>query len=135
MSLGGCSSDTGSSGGTTADAGTGGGTDAGDASAVAAIVNACKAFDDRSADSAVRTLNWDFSIATGPDRCVKVKKGQDVTFAGDFLTHPLTAFNGDKPNPIANADAAGKVTFTAVGTFGFQCGNHPAMTGAVQVVE
>jgi plastocyanin len=153
LAVAGCSSDatdTGSSGGGNGEGGgggdgggggngdgTGGGKDAGDAGADAAasVVNACKTFVDRSAAGGSRTLTWDFAVATAPERCMTVKKGQDVTFSGDFVMHPLVASGGDKPNPISAPDATGKVTFPNAGTFGFVCGNHPAMTGAIRVVE
>ena len=69
------------------------------------------------------------------DRCWTIKKGQDVTWNGDFTMHPLMVQGGDKPNPISAPDTAGKVTFPNKGTFGFVCGNHPQMTGAIQVIE
>ena len=98
-------------------------------------VNACNTFVDLSAAAANRTLTWDFAIAQAPERCAIVKKGQDVTFKGDFAVHPLNASGGQTPNPISTVDATGKVTFTAAGTFGFQCGFHPSMTGAIRVIE
>jgi plastocyanin len=107
-------------------------TDSGDTGA-AEVVNDCKTFTDRSAPSASRTLTWDFSISSAPERCMIVAVGQSVDFNGDFSVHPLTASGGDSPNPIANADAKGNVTFTAAGTFGFACGVHPSMIGAIKV--
>ena len=75
------------------------------------------------------------------NRCVKIKVGQKVTFAGSFTNHPLQAFGGSTPSPIpafTNTDPGGSaltVTFTSAGTFGFRCGVHTvAMTGAVKVV-
>lgn len=114
--------------------GGGGGGDAG-ADGAAAPVNSCTTFEDRTAGGASRTLTWDFAIGTAPERCITIKKGQDVTFSGDFTMHPLESSGGDTPNPIGGHDANGKVSFTAAGTFGFICGFHPAMTGAIKVVE
>ena len=141
----GCSSSSGgSSSGTPAEAGGsetgvdgGGGTDTSTAADTGSVVvNDCKTFVDRTATGASRTLTWDFPISTAPERCMIVKKNQAVTWAGDFTTHPLTASGGDTPNPIANYDmATGKVTFTKAGNFGFMCGNHPSMTGDIQVIE
>ena len=49
--------------------------------------------------------------------------------------HPLTVAGGDTPNPIADYDmTSGKVVFPTKGTYGFVCGNHPQMTGAIQVI-
>lgn len=142
VSLAGCSSSSGgSSSGTPAEGGSETGTDGGGGGDTSVAdtgptpVNDCKNFVDRSATSASRTITWDFPVSTAPERCMIIKKGQDVTFSGDFATHPLGGSGGDTPNPISAHDAAGKVTFAAAGTFGFQCGNHPSMTGAIQVNE
>lgn len=112
-----------------------GGADAGGGDSGPVVVNACKNFTDRSAASASRIITWDFSVSTAPERCMIIKKGQDVTFMGDFTFHPLLASGGDMPNPISKPDATGKVTFAKAGLFGFMCGNHPSMTGAIQVDE
>ena len=142
----GCSSGTsdntsGGSSGTTGDAGGdgGGGGDSstvdsgGDAGAV--VVNSCKTFTDKTAAGAARSITWSFPLSND-DRCWTIKKGQTVTFSGDFSQHPLLVQDGTKPSPITNYDmTTGKVVFGAVGTYGFVCGNHPQMTGAIQVVE
>ena len=100
------------------------------------MVNGCKSFVDKSDAAASRTLTWDFPIATAAERCTTVKVGQSVTFSGTFTTHPLRASGGDTPNPITGAEAAaGVATFTKAGTFGFLCGTHPAMTGAIKVID
>jgi plastocyanin len=105
-------------------------------------VNACtigKNYKDHSAAGDSRTLEWDFSIAQSPDRCMTIKAGQSVTWSTsggppDFTTHPLAAAGGNTPNPITDIDTTtGKVTFPKAGVYGYQCGNHPAMTGAIQV--
>ena len=141
MSLVACSSD--STGGTTADAapasetGTDGGSDTSTAADTApAALNGCNNFVDRTATGASRTITWDFPVSTAPERCMTIKKGQEVTWSGDFAEHPLMAKGGDMPNPIAGAEAnAGKATFATAGTFGFECGNHPSMTGVIKVTE
>lgn len=156
LSLAACSSDDtgGTSGGTSPEAAPGNeggateaggkdssspGVDAGGGEDAAPVeVNSCKSFVDRSADSASRTITWDFPVATAPERCMTVKKGQEVTFMGDFSTHPLISSGGDTPNPVAAVDivgATGKVTLAKAGLFGWVCGNHPAMTGAIKVIE
>jgi plastocyanin len=135
------SSSDGGSSGTTAEAGAaetgasdgGGAADAADAAV--AIVNACKTFTDKTAATDPRTITWSFPISND-DRCWMIKVGESVTWMGDFTMHPLMVQDGDVPNPIANYDSTtGKVTFSAKGTFGFVCGNHPQMTGAIMVVE
>lgn len=119
--------DSGASDSATADAG-------GDAGAV--VINACTMFVDRSAAGASRTITWDFAVSTAPERCMTIKVGQKVTWAGVFATHPLLAGDGDKPNPVATVDqATGEGTFPKAGVYGFICGNHPSMIGAIKVIE
>jgi plastocyanin len=145
--LGGCSDDDpapasgtssgGTSGGGTSSGGTSSGGTSGSTSAL------CRAgFTDRTAESADRTLRWDFEIANNDARCMKIKVGQTVTFVNtadaglaDFSIHP--------PKPTAGAPAGspfgtfdkttGRVTFPSAGTFAYECGNHPTMAGAIQV--
>jgi plastocyanin len=102
----------------------------------AGVVNGCIIFTDRTAAAADRTLTWDLTIATSAERCITVKVGQVVAWAGAFATHPLTASGGDTPNPVPNYGSGvhGTVTFNAAGTFGYKCTVHATMTGAVQVV-
>jgi hypothetical protein len=88
---------------------------------------------DRTAANADRELTWDFSISTDPERCMQVQVGQTVLWNGDLSTHPLGSGGGDMPNPII-FHIDGAVTFTTVGTFGFQCLSHSPMKGAIKVV-
>lgn len=114
------------------------------ASSAPAAVNGCTSYVDLTADGAARSIKWDFSIANDPNRCMKVKVGQSVTFTGNFTTHPLVELGGDSPNPFSGAkgllkDAgqAGEntpVTFPTAGTFGYKCAIHASMTGAIVVV-
>jgi len=135
-------------GGNTNDAGTGG-TDAAtakdtgsDTGSNTEPVNACRTFIDRTGASASRTLTWSFSISSDDLRCMQIKAGQSVTFsdgagkAADFVSHPLAASGGDAPNPVTNVDKdTGVVKFEKAGTYGYACGNHPAMLGAILVTE
>jgi plastocyanin len=121
------STDGGGSDGSAADAG------GGDAAPV--VISSCNTFVDRSSASASRTITWDFSVSTAPERCMTVKAGQKVTFSGSFSTHPLISGDGDKPNPIATLDpATGEVVYPKAGVFGFICGIHPSMIGAIKVI-
>ncbi len=120
------------SGGTDAGAGDGGsGTDGGGG----VVVNGCKTFVDESAAGAARKIVWDFSVSSAANRCMIVKKGQQVAFEGDFAVHPLGPLGGNGPNPFSSVPDTGKVTFPNTGTFGFACKVHPAMLGAIQVIE
>ena len=118
-------------------------TDAGAEAAAPKPVNGCtvgKNFSDHTAASDARTIEWDFSIAQSPSRCMTIKAGQTVTWqspgggAADLTTYPLEPSGGDTPNPITNIDAqTGRVTFPKKGIFGYDSSNAPAMTGAVEV--
>jgi hypothetical protein len=94
----------------------------------------CTSYVDRTAPSADRTLLWTLALAGSPAACMKVAVGQTVTWSGSFTSHPLLADGGTTPNPIPNHDAAGNVTFTAPGTYGYICEIHAVMTGAIMVV-
>jgi plastocyanin len=93
----------------------------------------CTDYADRTASGADRALNWDLSIPNNAGRCMKIKVGQTVRWVGSFSFHPLDNDGGDTPNPIMGHDATGNVTFAQAGTFGYVCGVHPVMTGAIQV--
>jgi plastocyanin len=90
---------------------------------------------DESSAAAARKIVWDFSVSSAANRCMIVKKGQQVAFEGSLITHPLIAMGGNGPNPFSSVPDTGKVTFTGVGTFGFACSLHPAMLGAIRVIE
>jgi len=139
------SSSSGSSGGTGDDAGSsggpgdgggnadgGGGTDA-SAAVDAGPVNGCKAFDDRTATGATRTITWGFPLSAA-DRCIDIKVGQSVTWSGNFTQYRVAPSGGDKPNPIAAFDPdAPTVKFPTAGTFGFESPDAPALVGAIRV--
>ncbi len=97
-------------------------------------VNGCTTFVDKTDGAADRSLVFDFDIATNPDRCMKVKVGQDVSWTGVSSFHPLAPSGGTTPSPIQATTTDATVTFTAAGTFGYVCSNHASMTGAIQVV-
>jgi plastocyanin len=124
-------------GGGAKDSGTPPGTDAGADGGVDTSVNACKTFKDETAAGSARTITWAFSVSSSPERCMRVKKGQAVTWNGDFASHPLGPKGGDSPNPISAGavGTAAAVTFPTAGVFGYECTIHPGMTGAIEVVE
>jgi plastocyanin len=119
----------------------GGGTDAsdgGDGEAGPVVVNGCTVFEDHTAVGDARAIA--FGGANGlkyVPSCMEIKVGQTVTWNGDFATHPLQAFNGDTPNPIVAPDAGATtdpIAFPTAGTFGFHCGVHANMVGAIKVI-
>jgi len=126
--------DDGGSSGTTGEGGTGDGGGADAAEAVdAGPVNGCKAFDDRTATGATRTITWGFPIAAA-DRCVDIKVGQSVTWSGNFTQYRVGASGGDKPSPIAAFDPdAPTLKFPKAGTYGFESPDAPALVGAIRV--
>lgn len=108
-------------------------------------INGCTSYVDRTDVNADRDISWDFGVANSPERCMKIKVGQTVTFRGDFKAHPLKGQNGGDNNPfgeafdrIANPGVPDQeftpMEFPSAGTFGFTCSLHPNMMGAIQVV-
>lgn len=114
----------------------GSGVDAGSTVDAGPVINSCTKYQDHTAAGDARVVAWDFPIAQSAERCLTVKVGQTVTWVSEagFSTHPLKGGGGKTPNPIINVGADGKVTFTAEGTYGYNCDIHPAMLGAVRVV-
>lgn len=131
-----CSSDstTGSGSGTGTD---GGASDSGASASdsggsTTKAVNGCSTYADKTAGGA--TIAWDLS-SSPPATCIKIKKGGTVTFNGSFSSHPLVAKDGDSPTPFSSppSGSSATITFPNAGTFGFICGIHSSMTGAIQV--
>jgi plastocyanin len=107
----------------------------GDTGTTPAALNGCAAADyvDRSAAGADRTVTWGFDQKP---KCMKIAKGQTVTFNGDFTQHPLVEKGGDTPNPFASPKGSGgtrTVDFAAAGNFGYVCAIHGSITGAIFV--
>jgi plastocyanin len=131
-----------SSGGSSSTSSSGSGTHAsGDDAGAITAVNECTTFEDLSSVDMPRSLQWDLDVGTRKERCMQIRAGQKVRFSADggqtpadFSMHPLLAQGGDTPNPIADVDTTtGEVTFPAPGIFGFACGIHATMTGAIKV--
>ena len=103
--------------------------DSGGSDSGPALLNNCKPGDFVPANA----IAWGFTVTP---RCITVKAGDSVTWTGNFMTHPLDAFNGDAPNPISgNTPSNGTVVvkFPAAGNYGFHCKIHASMLGVVQV--
>ena len=101
-------------------------------------VQNCGTFVDARNSPLERTLQWDFTIIQNPKACVLIHTGQAITWSSDSLEmHPLLAQGGDSPSPIPYVDQGTtvSVTFNTPGTFGFKCGMHSTMVGAIQVVQ
>ncbi len=131
-------SDSGKSDGTD-DTATEGDAGSGDASTTELeVVNGCKDYFDATGDTDTREIVWDLSVSSTEAHCMAVKAGQTVTFKGDFGSHPLVASGGDSPNAFSSFDSAtGKITFTEADKdklYGYVCGNHPSMMGAIYIV-
>jgi plastocyanin len=114
-------------------------TDGAAADGAPAPENECTVFTDRTADTASRTLEWDLTIVSAPERCMRIKAGQTVTFGNgadagaNFSEHPLVIY---KPKggaaPMADP-TTGQATFPTAALFGFACGVHPQMRGVILV--
>jgi plastocyanin len=73
-------------------------------------------------------------------RCIRIKKGQSVTWDAEFTFHPMTSGSpstGEQPgSPITQTSSGTTVTFNFPdeGVFGFWCEEHGrAMMGAIYV--
>ena len=116
-------------------AGQGGGGQGGAGGAADPMINGCTKAAAETLVSPVK-LTWGNPHA----RCVIVSVGSTVNWNGNFGTHPL--YGGESPNQdagsvITQASPTGQttaVTFNAVGTFPYYCGNHPnTMKGVIYV--
>lgn len=113
-----------------------GGSDAGMGQDVG-TVNGCTTFTDET-DAGTPTITGPSSAtpAQYTPNCVHIKVGQSVTWTSNFGSHPLQAAGGTTPSPITGQTSGTSVTytFTSPGTYGYECGVHPAiMNGAVEV--
>jgi len=112
------------------------------AEAAAPALNGCTTYTDMTAGQV--TIKWDESLASSEQRCIKIKAEQTVGFSGNFTTHPMKAAGGDSPSPFDDVENARSnpgtpeegagFLFSKPGTYGYICGVHAAMTGAVLVV-
>ncbi len=100
------------------------------------IINGCTTFSDLTAGGGTITFPTQAAPAQYQPNCVKIKVGQTLTWTGSFSAHPLVPEGGDSPNPIQPTSTGTDMSFTFgnAGTFGFGCGIHSTMSGAVLVV-
>jgi plastocyanin len=98
----------------------------------------CATFSDATALDADRTIHFqDYSY---DPQCLTIRSGQTVTFAGDFIRHPLTPSCGPEML-LDHRDTSPTASFVmgAVGIYGYYCLDHgnpqgQAMSGAIEVV-
>jgi plastocyanin len=98
----------------------------------------CSSFTDATAADADRTIHFqDYSY---DPQCLMVRSGQTVTFAGDFIRHPLTPSCGPELL-LEHRDTSPTASFVmeAVGIYGYYCLDHgnpqgQAMSGTIEVV-
>jgi plastocyanin len=102
----------------------------------ATFLNGCTTFADHTSAGDPRAITWDLTIGSNPDRCMTIRKGQTVTFNGDFVFHPIGTSGGDTPNPIALPDGgtSDPITFPNAGDYGFVCNVHASMNGVIRVL-
>jgi plastocyanin len=106
--------------------------------ACAAAFAGCSSFTDATAPGADRTVHFqDFSY---DPKCLLVRAGQTVTFAGDFIRHPLTPSCGPEL-VLDNRDTRTTASFVLenAGFYGYYCLDHgnpqgDVMSGAIEVV-
>lgn len=101
--------------------------------------NGCLEFVDGRASAELRTIPWGYSLGHYPSRCLLVQLGQAVMWQGAFGSHPIQPAGGTMPSPIIgdtlSEQTSYQVTFDALGTYGYDCGLHPSMRGAIRVVD
>ncbi len=99
------------------------------------VLNGCSSYVDKTASGASIT----FPMAGAPMQyqpaCVHIKAGQTVTWTGSFSSHPLIPEGGGTPNPTPDTSTGTTttMTFPNAGTYGYGCGIHASMMGAIQV--
>jgi len=105
-------------------------------------INGCTAADfaanDESAPAAPRVISFgDPSVGPGyTPPCLRIARGQAVTWRGRFAQLPLAASGGNQPSPIEDTDTGRAVTFIFAqpGTYGFASPAAPkVMLGAIDV--
>ena len=128
---GGVETDAGAGGGTGgAGGGSAGGTAGGAANPGCPGYAGCTTFTDGT------TVTFPNLNDTYSPKCLRVRVGQQVTFAGDFGDHPLEQSCGPAANVINGTATA---TFTVPGVYGYWCTDHGSsggsgMAGAIEVV-
>ena len=81
-------------------------------------------------NATVSIKNFAFSPAV-----TMVKKGAQVTWInGDGMAHSIVSGSLIKSTPLQTGESF-SFTFNTVGTFNYNCGIHPSMTGKVVVTE
>jgi plastocyanin len=120
-----------------------GGDTAGGTSAAEPALNGCTTYKDMTKEGAYSVV-WNESIASSDMRCIKIFAENNVSYTGNLTTHPMKAAGGDAPNPFDKAidnisnpgseQEATAIEFSKPGVYGFVCGVHPTMTGAVLVL-
>jgi plastocyanin len=104
----------------------------------ALVFAGCTTFTDRTAPDADRTVY--FQNYSYDPQCLMIRSGQTVTFAGDFIVHPLTPACG--PELVLyyrDTGATASFNLTVTGVYGYYCLDHgnpegAAMSGAIMVV-
>jgi len=98
-------------------------------------LNGCVTFTDHTSGGDPRSITWDLIIASSPDRCMRIKAGQSVTWDGDFAMHPLEQAGGQTPSPIGNGSGTTPkvIAFPNTGDYGYDCAAHPGMRGVIRV--
>lgn len=106
------------------------------------VVNGCTAADyalhDESGANGNRTITFAKAAPATQyvPNCMKIAKGQSVTWNGSLKDFPLEASGGTTPSPIKTTNKGNTVTFTFAdeGTFGFDSAKEAkVMFGAIEV--
>ena len=111
----------------------------------AANYASCSSFTDLTAPGADRTISFPVGGFAYSPKCIRIKAGQTVTFAGPFSFHPLRKSSCSPagiPDTDSDPDDSLPVQLDNVGRHGFYCNQHGAdigdgtygMKGLIEVV-
>ena len=104
--------------------------DALELSGCAAGFAGCNSTTDLTGQTAVRIEFGSAGFSYAP-KCIRIRVGTVVTFAGQFSFHPLVQACGPKSGVITGGTGTNdhNVTFSDVGRFGYYCSAHGTKTG------
>ena len=98
-------------------------------------LNGCTTYKDQTAGGGAITFPMVGAPMQYSPACVHIKAGQSVTWTGAFASHPLQPEGGAVPNPVTSVQTGMTTTilFPTAGVYGYGCGIHGSMIGAIQV--
>ena len=92
----------------------------------------CTTYTDRTAAGASREVSFGGGLGLSySPKCIKIKKGQTITFKGSFAGHPLKASCEEATAiPATNSGTTKTVTFNTPGYYSYYCTFHSSTSGS-----